>query len=167
MRTVLSAIPEHLRMAGSQPCMIAISTTGLGKAGVAALPFLHRMTYPTLLAAPHHDKMGLELVLAHASDRLGTPGWIAPSEKVKTNILPAGWQSTSGLPSQGELFDVLLIRPAWLTDGPETGAYRVVDGQGDKKCKTMSRQDVAHFIAKQAVPSWDKWSGKAVTLGSY
>jgi hypothetical protein len=167
MRTVLSAMPEHLRMAGSQPRIIAISTTGLGKAGVAALPFLHRMTYPTLLAAPHDDKMGLEVVLAYASDRLGTPGWIAPSEKVETKILPAGWQSTSGLPNQGELSDVLLIRPAWLTDGPETGAYRVVDGQGDKKCKTMSRQNVAHFIAKQAAPSWDKWSGKAVTLGSY
>jgi hypothetical protein len=165
MRNVLSTMPQNLRTAGSQPRVIAISSTGLGKAGVAALPFLHRMTYPTLIAEPHHDKMGLEIVLAHASDRLGTPSWIEPSEKVDTKILPSGWEVASGLPTKGEISQILVIRPAWLTDGPETGVYRVIDGQGDKKCKTMSRLDVAHFIAKQVIPSWDKWSGKAVALG--
>jgi hypothetical protein len=166
MRNVLSTMPQRFRMAGSQPRVIVVSSTGLGKAGIAALPFLHRMTYPTLIAEPHHDKLGQELVLAHVSGRLGSPGWVKTSETVETKILPSGWEATSaGLPTKGELSEVLIVRPAWLTDGPATGVYRVVDGQGDHQCKTISRQDVAHFIVNQAVPTWSQWSGKAVSLG--
>jgi hypothetical protein len=162
MRTLLSAMPAHLREPGSQPGIVAVSSTGISKEGHAALPALHKLTYPTFLAAPHRDKLGLELVLAHVSGHTGD--WVPASEHAEPQILPGGWQRARGLPGAGELPNAVLIRSAWLTDGPAKEQYRAMEGQGDKKCKTMGREDVAHFIAERLVHNWDQWKGKAVAL---
>jgi hypothetical protein len=162
MRTLLANLPAHLRAPGAQPKIIALSSTGIGAAGVAALPALHRAFYPTLLAAPHHDKLGLEVVLAHVARHAGD--WVSPSEHTETGILPADWARAAGLPTAGALPEVVLIRAAWLTDGPATGKYRVLEGQGDRKCKTISREDVAHLVAEQIMPQWDEFKGKAIAV---
>jgi hypothetical protein len=163
MRTLLSSLPASLRVPGAQPRIIAVSTTGIGSAGVAALPRLHRVFYPTLLAAPHEDKLGLELVLAHVSGREGV--WVDASEHAEAVILPADWQYATGLPQAGTLPDVVVIRPAWLTNSPVTEQYRVLEGQGDSNCKTIARADVAHFVAERVMPQWDAWKGRAVSIG--
>lgn len=41
-----------------------------------------------------------------------------------------------------------IVRPAGLTDGPFTGVYRVVVGDGVPKGRTISRTDLAAFLLK-------------------
>jgi hypothetical protein len=164
MRTLLAALPHYLRAPGAQPRIIAVSSSGLGEAGNKALPLVHRIAYPLLIDAPHRDKLGLEVVLSRASGHLDD--WMSLSQPIAPDVLSAGWDRAVNLPGAGELPNAVLVRPAWLTDGPATEKYRVVDGQGDRKCKTVSRNDVAHFIAEQVVPRWEQWKGKAVTLAN-
>jgi hypothetical protein len=40
----------------------------------------------------------------------------------------------------------------------------VLEGQGDRKCKTISRKDVAHLVAEQIMPRWDEFKGKAISV---
>jgi hypothetical protein len=163
LRALLSALPDHLRQPGSRPRIVALSSTGISEVGHAALPIVKRLTYPSLLAAPHRDMLCLELVLAHVSGHDGD--WLPLTSRAEAGILPGGWENLTGLPGAGQLPDAVLIRPAWLTDGPAKGEYRVLEGQGDRDCKTISREDVAHFITEQIVPQWKEWNGKAVSIG--
>ena len=45
--------------------------------------------------------------------------------------------------------DWIIVRPAFLFDGPLTGNYKVVTDMNNLKCKRISRMDVAHFILNQ------------------
>jgi putative NADH-flavin reductase len=45
--------------------------------------------------------------------------------------------------------DWIIARPVILTNGPETGAYRVLTDPRDWRCGFISRADVADFIIKQ------------------
>lgn len=45
--------------------------------------------------------------------------------------------------------DWIIVRPAFLTNGPLTGNYKVVTDLSTLKCKKISRMDVAHFILSQ------------------
>ena len=78
-----------------------------------------------------------------------------------------------GTPAEGELKRLLVIRPAIFTNGecvgdsPKKGKapYRV--GEGNLPCHngwSISRKDVAHFIAEDALMDWSRWEGKGVTI---
>lgn len=57
----------------------------------------------------------------------------------------------------------VIVRPAGLTDGPQTGDYRVgLDGRPLTAGGRISRADVAAFMLKAA--ETDRWVRKAVTL---
>ncbi len=47
--------------------------------------------------------------------------------------------------------DWIIVRPAFLTDGPLTGKYRVLTDIKAIKAGNISRADVAHFIVEQIV----------------
>ena len=84
----------------------------------------------------------------------------------------ADWVSRPGLPAAGSFEDWIVIRPALLTDGKceadkqdgKGEPYKVVEGDGYNDY-TVSRADVAHFIAEEAIPHWDQWKGKILTVG--
>ncbi len=58
--------------------------------------------------------------------------------------------------------DWLIVRPAGLTNGPQTGNYKVIDNLEGVVSKRISRLDVAHFMLNQIQePSH---FGKAVLL---
>ena len=46
--------------------------------------------------------------------------------------------------------DWIIVRPAMLTDGPQTGKYRSGFSAADKITRKISRADVADFMLKQA-----------------
>lgn len=140
----------------SPPRIVALTSTGLTRESNSTLPFAVRLLYRTL-HSPHEDKLGAERLLAHV---LGAP---EPEE----HILPENWHQTEGLPGKGELKRVVIIRPALLTDGACKEKYRI-RSEGDLAIKggyTVSRQDVAHFIAERLLgEEWDEFEGKGVTL---
>lgn len=50
-----------------------------------------------------------------------------------------------------------------LTDGVEKGKYKT--GENLSGLYSISRKDVAHFIANDLSQNWEKWDGKAVEIG--
>jgi hypothetical protein len=155
---VLSTMPASLREPDRQPKLVVVSSSGIGKRGVAALPMPHRILYPIGLWSPHRDKLALERVVAHASGAT----WFDTVDKPNTDAtLPDRWSARAG--AAGELPNIVVIRPAWLTDGAATGIYRtdpLATG-----FKTISRKDVAHFIVEDVFQNWDKWKGQATGIG--
>lgn len=151
------------------PRIITISTKGLTRSGHAALPLPLRLLYGWLLEIPHADKLGAERIIAHSA------GWDwdkidgrEPSEK----IMGADWQKREGLPPPGTLKEVLVVRPALLTDG-ECMAEKKGGKEGKAPYRvseeefggwTVSRKDVAHFVADAALNRWDEFSGKIVSI---
>ena len=82
-----------------------------------------------------------------------------------------------GMPEEGSLGRVVIVRPAFLTAGPCKGdeidgsdkkvgqrGYRVFDDEKSSEGWTISRRDVAHFISEQALEDWDRYEGKRVTV---
>ncbi|KAA1479486.1 hypothetical protein DENSPDRAFT_846263 [Dentipellis sp. KUC8613] len=151
------------------PRVVVVTSTGLSETANADLPYAVRALY-MLIHTIHADKMGAERVLLRVQ---GTP---LPADKKDAGLelLPAGWESTEGLPTKGALPDLVIVRPAVLTDGAcyaESGKksdeYRV-RAEGDKavpKGYTISRRDVAHFIVERLLGSeWDTYKGKGVSL---
>ncbi len=59
--------------------------------------------------------------------------------------------------------DWVIVRPGMLTDGPETGVYRVITG-GEYVAGKISRADVARFILQQL--EQETYLRKAVVLSS-
>jgi putative NADH-flavin reductase len=57
--------------------------------------------------------------------------------------------------------DWVIVRPGMLTDGPETGVYRVING-GEYVAGKISRADVARFILQQL--EQETYLRKAVVL---
>lgn len=148
----LSTMPRT----STPPRIVALTSSGLTRESNATLPFAVRLLYRTL-HSPHNDKLGAERILAHV---LGEP---EPEE----HILAGNWKETAGLPGKGELKGVVIVRPALLTQGECKGKYRI-RSEGDLAIKggyTISRQDVAHFIAERLLGhEWDAFEGKGVTL---
>ncbi|THG95441.1 hypothetical protein EW026_g6212 [Hermanssonia centrifuga] len=163
---LLRTIPPSHRAASSQPKIIAVSSTGLTPSSHAHHPLPIRALYSWLLPQPHADKLGLERVLAHC---VGWE-WKAEDGEPREDILPAGWAGQPGTPGQGELKQVLVVRPALLTDGAckadkKAGrAYRVGEEDLENNGYTVSRRDVAHFIVEGALPDWTRWGGKRMSI---
>ncbi|KAF7976767.1 hypothetical protein HWV62_5768 [Athelia sp. TMB] len=160
----LSTIPSQ----AIPPKIITISSTGLTKSSHAALPLLLKPVYGHFLHIPHMDKVGAEKVAAHCA---GWP-WDANDGDVGADIMGEQWEETEGLP-KGTLPDILVVRPALLTDGEcqadavaakgKGTSYRV--REGNFKSWTVSRKDVAHFLVEGALSEWDTWKGKCVSIG--
>ncbi|MDP2401636.1 MAG: NAD(P)H-binding protein [Actinomycetota bacterium] len=71
-------------------------------------------------------------------------------ERMETRIMASGMQWT-------------IVRPSGLTDGPQTGEYRVgLDGKPLSAGGRISRADVAGYTLKSL--KVDTWVGRAVTL---
>lgn len=60
--------------------------------------------------------------------------------------------------------DWVIARPVILTNGPKTGAYRVLADPHDWHCGFISRADVADFLVKQI--DNDTWLGKTPVLSN-
>ncbi|KAI0050852.1 hypothetical protein FA95DRAFT_1587492 [Auriscalpium vulgare] len=168
MLNVLSTLPRSSEHA--PPRIIAVSTVGLSDISHKSLPLPMRVLYSLVLGQPHEDKRGMEEILAHC---LGAGE--ASGGNTSPKILPPGWEATDGLPGKGELPAVVVVRPAMLTDGvcradeagSKANAYRV-RSDGDLPVAggyTISRRDVAHFIAERLLGAeWSEWQGKGVSL---
>ena len=152
------------------PKFVFVSSTGLTKASHENLPILLKPLYSWLLQIPHADKLGLERILHHVA---GKP-WVDPEPEagIMNGEDGADWVSRPGLPAAGSFEDWIAIRPALLTDGKceadkqdrKGKPYKVIEGDGYKGY-TVSRADIAHFIAEEAIPHWDQWKGKILAVG--
>ena len=85
---------------------------------------------------------------------------------------PGDWTERAGFPKKGGLKDIVVVRPALLTDGgcyaekalPQNKTpYRVSDGELSG-AYTVSRRDVAHFIVEDLLPRWEECKGKCISI---
>jgi len=146
--------------------LILITSTGLTRTSHASLPFALKPLYGWLLDVPHKDKVGAERVLHHCA------GWHWDSKddgEPGPEVLGADWTRTEGLPAPGSMKHVLIIRPALLTDGDclaekkqGKSAYRV--SEKELGGYTVSRKDVAHFIADAVMNRWIEVEGKILKI---
>ncbi|KAJ6551339.1 hypothetical protein B0H19DRAFT_951128 [Mycena capillaripes] len=163
--SVLCTMPKQT----PQPKIVVFSSCGLTPEGHAALPILLKPLYGIALAAAHRDKIGMERVIAHCA---GWPWNPAVDGEFGTDILSDDWTARAGLPAPGSLTDVLVMRPALLTDGKcvadevaATGkgtSYRVSEEQLGGY--TISRKDTAHFVV-DALSRWDEFRNKRINIG--
>ncbi|KAF9462737.1 hypothetical protein BDZ94DRAFT_1309435 [Collybia nuda] len=144
---------------------LLLFTVGVTRASHTALPLLLKPVDGYLLAVPHKDKVGAERVISHCA------GWTWKSsedgEPDENTMGPGDWTQRSGLPVAGTLKQVLVIRPALLTDGECAAegsgkSYRVSDGE--LKGWTVSRKDVAHFVVDAALNRWREFENKVVSI---
>lgn len=143
------------------PRIITLSSTGLTHDAHAALPLVLKPLYGYLLDIPHKDKLGAERAIAHLT------GWKWDDDEPGTDIMGEQWTERKGLPAPGALKEVLVVRPALLTDGicradENKDAYRVKETELGGY--TISRKDVAHFIADAALNRWNEFSNKIVNI---
>jgi len=177
--SVLCTMPEST----PRPRFIAVTSIGVTKD--SPIPLVYKPLYAYLLRAPHADKLGLERVLAHGSGRQ----WIDKEPRADiTTVDGVNWQDRKGLPSSGSL-EVLVVRlpifaeskqksvPTPATTqagaGDESEAKKKEDEEKPKYrvggpelsgTYTISREEVAHFIAENAMKNWDQFKGKAITV---
>ncbi|KAI8982943.1 hypothetical protein BD414DRAFT_491666 [Trametes punicea] len=165
---LLRTMPASLREPASQPRFIVVTSRGITHASHDTLPCALKPFYNYVLAGPHADKLGAERVLAHC---MGRPWSSEADGEPKETVLPRDWKSLPGLPAEGELKHVVIVRPALLTNGECNGdnakegkaPYKAVAGEIDSGY-TVSRRDTAHFIVNGAVNNWEKWEGQGVCL---
>ncbi|KAF8350381.1 hypothetical protein F5887DRAFT_1069405 [Amanita rubescens] len=101
-----------------------------------------RPVYSYLLDQPHKDKLGVERLAFHCLSKFGS------------------------------FSNVLIVRPALLTDGEcvadklehagKKKPYRV--GSEEISGYTVSRKDVAHFIVEDALKNWEKYRDTIATI---
>lgn len=86
-------------------------------------------------------------------------------------LMGADWTSRPGLPAPASLHRVLVVRPALLTDGEcladkpgrKGPPYRA--SEQDLGGWTVSRKDVAHFIADTILNRWEEFENKCIRVG--
>ncbi|KZP18279.1 hypothetical protein FIBSPDRAFT_863955 [Athelia psychrophila] len=160
----LSTVPAQT----PSPKIITISSTGLTKSSHASLPLLLKPVYGSFLAAPHKDKVGAEKIVAHCAGW----AWDPANADAGADIMGADWvdgEGGEGLP-QGTLKDIVIVRPALLTDGDckadttkkGTGAYKAREGEIGGW--TVSRKDVAHFLVEGVLGNWESNKGKCISI---
>ena len=152
------------------PNIIAISSSGVTRAGHQKLPLLLKPFYGYLLAVPHADKCGAEEILAYCA------GWEWEAEDCPgAEVLGRDWKLDAELPIPATLKNVVVVRPALLTDGAcradawkegehesNKGPYKFEEDLAGRW--TISRKDVAHFVVEKVVRHWDDWKGKRVSV---
>ncbi|KAJ3764344.1 hypothetical protein EV360DRAFT_31524 [Lentinula raphanica] len=153
----------------AQPKLITISSAGLTRSAHAKVPLLLKPVY-YLLDVPHKDKMGAERAIAHIA------GWkwnVEQDGEPQADIMGSDrWMDRDGFPAEGSFKNVLVIRPALLTDGEckadkaegkGKAGYKVQEGE-PSGAYTVSRKDVAHFVADAALNRWNEYQNKCVTI---
>jgi len=176
---VLCKMPDSM----PRPKIIAITSIGVTKD--SPIPLVYKPLYAYLLRGPHADKLGLERVLAHASGRAWNDK--EPREDI-TTVDGVKWQDRPGLPSSGSL-EVLVIRPPMFVEfkqksvpPPAATTSEPSSGEGEPETKkeegmkyrvggpqlsgtySISREELGHFIAENAVKNWDQFKGQAITV---
>jgi len=173
----LSTIPSSLPQ---QPRILVITAAGITPTSHASLPFVVKPLFKHFVAVPHADKLGAEKVLHYLT--AGLPSWNPSTDgEPPAEVLPSGWErTTGGLPQPGTLQHVMILRPSILTDGESLGdkydvednrakgkktktTYRV-SAEGDLGGYTVSRKDVAHFVADVVLNRWDTFENKIVNI---
>jgi len=139
-----------------QPRFVVVTVHGVTKSSHATLPLAMRPLW-AMIKIPHADKLGMEKILGHSA------GWTSSYDEpgLTPGVLPSKWEDR--LPGKGWLKHVVIVRPALLTDGAEKTTYRV--GEQLNGLYSVSRRDVAHFIAGDLLEDWAKYDGKAVSIG--
>ncbi len=97
--------------------MVVITSLGLTPSTHQSLPLLLRPVYSYLLDQPHKDKLGVERLAFHCMGREWPSGVPEPAE----DIMGSDWANREGLPKFGSFSNVLIVRPALLTDGECVG----------------------------------------------
>jgi hypothetical protein len=183
---VLCTMPESI----PRPKFIAATSIGVTKD--SPLPLVYKPLYAYFLREPHADKLGLERVLAHVSgmkwddreprdeivtvdgvkwqDRKGLPS----SGSLETLVLRLPFfvdqkhkaatpppATHAGTTSQHSSFD---NEADTKRGGSEEKPKYRVGGSELSGTYTISREEVAHFIAENVVKNWDQFKGKAITV---
>jgi len=155
-----------------QPRIITLSVMGATRTSHAALPLPVKLLYKSI-TVPHKDKIGSERIISHCA------GWTWDTKndgEPDESIMGPDWLNREGLPAAGSLNQVLVIRPALLTDGEcvaekdnaggkegkSKEAYRV--SEADLRGWTISRKDVAHFVVDAVLHRWDQFKNKRVSI---
>ncbi|TFL00595.1 hypothetical protein BDV98DRAFT_569269 [Pterulicium gracile] len=161
----------------STPATRLILVTGAGALheSLSALPWSLRQLTLTTKAASNRDKLAAERLIAHAA------GWTWDAvkhgvpEEERMMEGGKGWASRSGMPAEGSLTNLLVVRPLPLTDGECQGDKTKDERHGKDPYKvetlnvnnewSISKKDVAHFIVKAATSKWEQYKNSAVYLG--
>ncbi|KAF4574558.1 NAD(P)-binding domain-containing protein [Pleurotus pulmonarius] len=156
-----------------QPKVIVLSSIGLSRTSHDSLPLALKPLYGWMLAAPHKDKLGMEVLAAHAAGwpwdpkNDGEPG----DDVMRGEPWGTQWKTRKGLPAEGTIKRILVIRPALLTDGDCKADKAGRKGEPYRASEqelggyTVSRKDVAHFIVQAVTEKWDQYEGKRVNIG--
>ena len=131
--------------AADQPRLIVISSNGIGAQGHADLPWCLKPVYGWLLKEPHADKEEMERQI----------NTCAGIQHVDFN--PNG-------ENKGILDNVIIVRPALLTNGEKKGTQA---GNRLLGAWTISRKDVAEFIVSECVQKDSRWRGSGVTIAGW
>ncbi|KAG8886983.1 hypothetical protein FRB98_000707 [Tulasnella sp. 332] len=140
-----------------QPRFTIVTSNGVTKDSHATLPYAMRPLY-AMIESPHADKIGMEKICHYSAGWMSDWNEDGPSDE----ILAPGWEGK--LPAKGWLKHLVVVRPAFLTDGEVSGKYRV--GEQLSGVYTVSRKDVAHFMTGDLLENWDKYDGKAIVVGN-
>jgi len=136
--------------------LLIVSSMGMGDKH-SELPFLIRgWLYGWLLVDAHSDKQALEYISLLCS-------------KHRTPALPEARTLPSSISSlrQDWLDEVVVLRPALLTDGKEAPPGKVRAGVSVKGAYTISRRDVGKFIVDECLKGNDKWVGEKGVVIAY
>ncbi|KAE8212565.1 hypothetical protein CF319_g5481 [Tilletia indica] len=145
---LLETLSAHHQV--TPPKLVVISSNGLGKDGHSKLPFGLKTMYGWMLANPHADKEKMEKAL-HYNAGLPSVDFNPDGEAPATGAL---------------LKNLIIVRPALLTDGPVTAKYRSGEGY-IRKAYSIRRADVGHFIYVQCLSRGadnGQWHNKSVSI---
>jgi len=150
--------------------LVIVTSNGVTSKSHKDLPLTLKPFYSLFLSGAHKDKRAAEHLLARSSN---SDSFACSAKEIatleKSGHLSPNEQDTD-LPSVP--LEVLAIRPSLLTDG-EARAESKKSGSGEvgfrtgaelPNAYTVSRKDVAWFIAKMALVDWNSWKGKAITI---
>lgn len=161
---VLCAIPDSV----PRPKLIATTSVRVTKGSSFPDMFASRPMDTFHLRKLRLDELGLERVLAHGSGRQWDD--TEPRDKI-TTVDGIKWQDRKGLPLFASL-EVLVFRPEpsvalWDEIMENSGGNsNDVGGSQLSEPYTVSKEEVAHFIAETVVKNWNQYKGKVVTVCS-
>ena len=161
---VLCAIPDSV----PRPKLIATTSVRVTKGSSFPDMFASRPMDTFHLRKLRLDELGLERVLAHGSGRQWDD--TEPRDKI-TTVDGIKWQDRKGLPLLASL-EVLVFRPEpsvalWDEIMENSGGNsNDVGGSQLSEPYTVSKEEVAHFIAETVVKNWNRYKGKVVTVCS-
>ncbi|KAJ3130172.1 hypothetical protein HK098_005419 [Nowakowskiella sp. JEL0407] len=156
---LLRVLRSYLETNNTKTRLIAVTSNGLGKEEFNHLTFSQKALYSWLLVEPHIDKENFEFLIFQAS------GTQHPDPSIQKTAAKELVDHDLSLIDQSQhwLKNFVIVRPAFLSDGPEVGKY-LVDRSLHKRTG-ISRADVGHFIGKELIGKNNiTWDGGAVAI---